>query len=159
LCISVVIILQKYADDGLVSVVQNVFDFDAYNSELRKTITTTLYKHGIPIGTDPHNIHLAKQFPLPSLQHVGQWTVRKTQALDGFTGTFSCPVEKKRLSLTDAVQLTVQSFPMERKDARSRLFSEQEAFWYIPLHETSSIVDVAVSQGKLRQRLFNVNDL
>ncbi len=43
------------------NVVKNVFDFDAYNKELRETITETLHKHGIPLGADPRNIFLAKQ--------------------------------------------------------------------------------------------------
>ena len=45
--------------------------------------------------------------------------------------------------------MNVQSFPLDRTEARSLLFSEQEAFWTIPLHETGVIMDVAVSRGKL----------
>lgn len=54
-------LLQKYPGEGLVNVVKNVFDFDAYNKELRETITETLHKHGIPLGADPRNVFLAKQ--------------------------------------------------------------------------------------------------
>jgi len=54
--------------------------------------------------------------------------------------------------LQGAVQMTVQSFPVERTDARSRLFSEQEAFWQLPLHEFSAIVDVAVTKGIFGQQ-------
>jgi len=52
--------------------------------------------------------------------------------------------------LQSAVQMTVQVFPAERTDARSHLFSEQEAFWHLPLHETNAIVDVAVTKGQLQ---------
>jgi len=45
--------------------------------------------------------------------------------------------------------MPVQSFTAVRSDARSQFFSEQEAFWHLPLHEFSTIVDVAVTKGKL----------
>jgi len=54
--------------------------------------------------------------------------------------------------LQGPVQMTIQSFPVERTDARSRLFSEQEAFWHIPLHEISAVVDVAVTKGQLQRQ-------
>jgi len=53
--------VQKFPNEGLVNVVNNVFDFDTYNKELRETVTETLQKHGIPIGADPRNLQLAKE--------------------------------------------------------------------------------------------------
>ena len=53
--------LQKFPSEGLVSVVRNVFDFDSYNPEVTSTVVQTLHKHGIPMGADPRNIHLAKE--------------------------------------------------------------------------------------------------
>lgn len=53
--------LQKFPNEGLVNVVNNVFDFDTYNKELRDTVTETLHKHGIPIGANPRNLQLAKE--------------------------------------------------------------------------------------------------
>jgi len=53
--------------------------------------------------------------------------------------------------------MPVQSFAAVRSDARSQFFSEQEAFWHLPLHEFSTIVDVAVTKGKLLQRQFSVH--
>ena len=41
------------------------------------------------------------------------------------------------------------SYNLDRTEARSLLFSEQEAYWTIPMHETSAIVDVAVTKGKV----------
>ena len=52
---------QKYPDEGLASVVNNVFDFDAYNKEMRDQIVETLHKHGIPLGANPANVNLAKE--------------------------------------------------------------------------------------------------
>jgi len=53
--------VQKFPNEGLVNVVNNVFDFDTYNKELRETVSETLRKHGIPIGADPRNLQLAKE--------------------------------------------------------------------------------------------------
>ncbi len=44
------------------------------------------------------------------------------------------------------VQLTPRSHPLERSEARSVLFTEQEAFWTLPLHETAVIADIAVTK-------------
>ena len=45
------------------------------------------------------------------------------------------------------VQVAPQTFPLERSEARSVLFTEQEAFWTLPLHETAVLADVAVAKG------------
>ena len=37
---------QRFPDDGLGNVVQNVFDFDSYSREMRETLTEVLHKHG-----------------------------------------------------------------------------------------------------------------
>ena len=44
---------------------------------------------------------------------------------------------------------------MERTEARSMLFTEQEAFWTLPLHETAVIADVAVTKGNTTRRLHS----
>jgi len=38
--------LQRFPDDGLGTVVRNVFDFDGYSKEVRDTLTEVLHKHG-----------------------------------------------------------------------------------------------------------------
>lgn len=53
--------LQKYPDEGLTSVIKNVFDFDSYNKELQEVLITTMQKHGIPIGATGDSIQLAKE--------------------------------------------------------------------------------------------------
>ena len=37
---------------------------------------------------------------------------------------------------------------LDRTEARANRFTEQEAFWEIPMHETNIICDVSVSKGK-----------
>lgn len=46
------------------------------------------------------------------------------------------------------VNLRVESLPLDRTEARADKFTEQQAFWNVPLHETNIISDLAVSQGK-----------
>lgn len=56
------------------------------------------------------------------------------------------------------VQMMVHSHNMDKTEARSIKFTEQESFWTLPLHETSAIVDVAVTQGKTWVSLSSVNE-
>ena len=44
--------------------------------------------------------------------------------------------------------MKIQQYPLDRSEARSLVFSEQEAYWTLPLHETSAILDVAVTKRK-----------
>ncbi|CAO2591668.1 von Willebrand factor A domain-containing protein 8 [Lemmus lemmus] len=53
--------LQKFPNEGLSSVVRNVFDFDSYNNDMREILMNTMHKYGIPIGAKPTNVHLAKE--------------------------------------------------------------------------------------------------
>lgn len=52
---------QKFSQESLATVVRNVFDFDRYSEETFNTLVSVLHKHGIPIGTSPTNIALAKE--------------------------------------------------------------------------------------------------
>ena len=49
------------------------------------------------------------------------------------------------------VQLPVQTFQLDSTQARSLVFTEQESFATIPLHETSIVSDVAVTKGKMNR--------
>merc|ERR1712079_132518 len=69
--------LQRFPDDGLGTVVRNVFDFDGYSKEVRDTLTEVLHKHGIPIGTDVRNVTLAREVELPERQTFGTWEVAR----------------------------------------------------------------------------------
>ena len=43
---SIIFFIQKFPNDGLGTVVRNVFDFDSYSKEVRDTLTDVLHKHG-----------------------------------------------------------------------------------------------------------------
>ncbi|CAD5122119.1 DgyrCDS10568 [Dimorphilus gyrociliatus] len=136
--------LQKYPNEGLSSVVQNVFDFDSYNKELKETVVETMHKHGVPIGANPNNIKLAKTINLPDFVNIGKiQLIRSPEAS-------VCSVEDKKFRVKGTVRNALQNFPLEKTEARSILFSEQESHWTLPLHETSAVVDVAVTKAQMR---------
>ena len=54
-------VFQQYPNEGLTTVVKNVFDFDQYNKELKETLVETMQKHGIPLGASEVAVRLAKE--------------------------------------------------------------------------------------------------
>ncbi|XP_070538007.1 von Willebrand factor A domain-containing protein 8-like [Ptychodera flava] len=139
--------LEKFPTEGLSNVVRNVFDFDAYNKEMRESIVTALHKHGIPIGATPDNVKLAKEFELPEPKLTSHWRIgshpgsTKRQLL--------CPVEEKQVRVKGPVFLNVKNYPLDKYDDRSLEFSELMSHWNLPLEETSMIGDVAASTDLL----------
>lgn len=47
--------------------------------------------------------------------------------------------------------LNIQGFPLERHEARSLSFTEELAFWTLPLEEVNFVCDVAVTKGVVRK--------
>nr|XP_056718077.1 von Willebrand factor A domain-containing protein 8 [Euleptes europaea] len=135
--------LQKFPAEGLANVVRNVFDFDSYNNEMREILIRILHKHGIPIGAKPTSIHLAKEFPLPDPKFTGYWKVNQ---LGSAQQKLLCPTETRRVDIKGPLYLNVQAFPMEKHEARSLSFTEEHAFWSLPLNEVNLVCDVAVAQ-------------
>ncbi|KAH3874340.1 hypothetical protein DPMN_037582, partial [Dreissena polymorpha] len=150
--------LQKYPNEGLTSVIKNVFDFDSYNSELREVLITTMQKHGIPLSASADSIKLAKEFPLPDLELVGHWKIQG-QGQRKVTSLMALPVETSRLGVKGPVSLRVESLSFERTESRAKSFSEQEAFWNVPVHETNIISDLTVSLAAFRSPGHNKNDI
>ncbi|XP_041484897.1 von Willebrand factor A domain-containing protein 8-like isoform X2 [Lytechinus variegatus] len=137
--------LQRYPDEGLPQVVKNVFDFDAYNNEMREQVVETLHKHGIPIGASTANVQLAKEFPLPPASLSGRW-------LFGDRGAskrkMMCPVEEKKLRVKGPAHIQVREHKLDRVDSRASSFNEQMASWQLPMNEMNIPTDVAVTKEK-----------
>ncbi|XP_078693816.1 von Willebrand factor A domain-containing protein 8-like isoform X5 [Branchiostoma floridae x Branchiostoma belcheri] len=137
--------LEEFPNEGLASVVGNVFDFDSYNKEMQEVLVSTLQKHGIPIGARPDSVNLAKEFALPAPKLTSQWNI---QTGGSSRRKLLCPVEEERhLKIRGPVTMPLYQFPMERMEDRSTEFSELVAHWYLPIHETNIIGDVAVTKG------------
>ncbi|XP_070607484.1 von Willebrand factor A domain-containing protein 8 isoform X3 [Erythrolamprus reginae] len=132
--------LQKFPTEGLANVVRNVFDFDSYNKEMREILIRTLHKHGIPIGAKPDNVQMAKELPLPDTKFMGYW---KTDHLGKSRRRLLCPTETHRIDVKGPIYANVQGFPLERHEGRALSFSEELAFWTLPLNEVNFVCDVA----------------
>lgn len=55
--------------------------------------------------------------------------------------------------------LNIQGFPLERREARSISFTEELAFWTLPLDEINLVCDVTVTKGTVRRATNFCNDL
>ncbi|KAK3095149.1 hypothetical protein FSP39_010820 [Pinctada imbricata] len=138
--------LNKYPNDGLRTVVRNVFDFDSYSKELQETIVNTMQRHGIPFGSTKAEVNLAQQYLLPSFQLQGVWNIAGSGDRRR-TAPISLPIETSEIDLRGPIEIAVQDKVIERMTARATTFTEQEAFWTIPMHDTNIISDVAVSKA------------
>uniref|UniRef100_A0A674IJ46 von Willebrand factor A domain-containing protein 8 n=1 Tax=Terrapene triunguis TaxID=2587831 RepID=A0A674IJ46_9SAUR len=145
--------LQKFPTEGLANVVRNVFDFDSYNNEMRDTLISTLHKHGIPIGAKPTSIQLAKELPLPDHKFMGYWRINQS---GNARQKLLCPTETHQLNIKGPVYLNVQGFPLERHEARSLSFTEELAFWTLPLNEVNLVCDVAVAEEDETENMLYV---
>uniref|UniRef100_A0A8C0IK20 ATPase dynein-related AAA domain-containing protein n=1 Tax=Chelonoidis abingdonii TaxID=106734 RepID=A0A8C0IK20_CHEAB len=145
--------LQKFPNEGLANVVRNVFDFDSYNNEMRDTLISTLHKHGIPIGAKPTSIQLAKELPLPDHKFMGYWRINQS---GNAQQKLLCPTETHQLNIKGPVYLNVQGFPLERHEARSLSFTEELAFWTLPLNEVNLVSDVAVAEEDETENMLYV---
>ncbi|KAM4700318.1 von Willebrand factor A domain-containing protein 8 [Discoglossus pictus] len=134
--------LQKFPNEGLASVVRNVFDFDSYNQEMREILITSLHKHGIPIGANPTSVQLAKELSLPEVTFVGHWTINQS---GNVKRKLLCPTESHPLVIKGPVFLNIQGYKLERHEARSLSFTEEIARWSLPINEVNIVCDVSVA--------------
>ncbi|XP_063005440.1 von Willebrand factor A domain-containing protein 8 isoform X1 [Melospiza melodia melodia] len=145
--------LQKFPSEGLANVVRNVFDFDSYNNEVREILYKTLHKYGIPIGAKPTNVQLAKELPLPDHKFMGYWKVDQP---GNAQKKMLCPSETQKIEVKGPVYLNIQGFPLERHEARSISFTEELAFWTLPLDEINLVCDVTVTKEEEHKNILYV---
>ncbi|XP_041358414.1 von Willebrand factor A domain-containing protein 8-like [Gigantopelta aegis] len=150
--------IEKFPQEALTTVVRNVFDFDSYNSDLQETLITTMEKHGIPLGAKQASVMLAKEFQLPEFELVGQWNTSQ-QGPRQKTSLMSLPVETRKLSIKGPVEMFVESRSLDRTDSRSSVFTEQEAYWQLPMEEVNIICDIAVNKALNRSPSVNKSDM
>ncbi|XP_033322690.2 von Willebrand factor A domain-containing protein c12.2 [Megalopta genalis] len=131
--------LEKFPQEPLANVVQNVFDFDRYSKEVFDTLVSVLHKHGIAIGTSPTNIALAKEISFPENKTRIIWeTLGKPELL---------LVQERYIKLRSPVRLRQTDLPLDCIEARSNLFSELQRYWTIPIGDTSGIAGLTVAKG------------
>uniref|UniRef100_A0A8B9E596 von Willebrand factor A domain-containing protein 8 n=1 Tax=Anser cygnoides TaxID=8845 RepID=A0A8B9E596_ANSCY len=143
--------LQKFPNEGLANVVRNVFDFDSYNNEMREILISTLHKYGIPIGAKPTNVQLAKELPLPDHKFIGYWKIDQP---GNAQQKLLCPTETQKINVKGPIYLNIQGFPVERHESRSLNFTEEFAFWTLPLDEVNFVCDVTVTKDEAENVLY-----
>ncbi|XP_065352663.1 von Willebrand factor A domain-containing protein 8 isoform X2 [Cloeon dipterum] len=136
--VNVVKHLQKFPEEGIASVVRNVFDFDSYSQEAKEVLVNTLHKHGIPIGTKPSNVALGKEYPLPALKMAGHWKTK-------FGEPDVLEVSERSVKLKGGVRVETHSHLLDRVEARSSSFTEQQFYFSLPLVEPNVVAGAAVT--------------
>jgi len=53
--------MQEFPNEGIATVVRNVFDFDSFHPELLEVVFKVLHKHGIPVGASANAVQLAPE--------------------------------------------------------------------------------------------------
>jgi len=124
--------LQKFPDEGVASVVKNVFDFDAYKKESVEQLSSVMHKHGIPVGAKPNNVHLSKPLNISTPELSGLWNYNEKSQL--------CNVETRQLSIKGPVYLNSQPYEVEKIRHRGFDFTEQMSHFTLPQFYQSTIV-------------------
>jgi hypothetical protein len=99
---------------------------------------------GIPIGTSPHNIGLAREFSLPPRKLLGYWQI----AHPGKSSLAPLAWSSKELSVKGPQQVNVSKSPLDRVEARGVGFSEMQSYWSLPFHDFAVVADVCVRVSK-----------
>jgi len=144
--------LQEFPNDGLGTVVRNVFDFDGYSKEVRDTLTEVLHKHGIPIGTDRRNVQLAKEIQLPPREVLGTWEVARA---GGKRHLLQLPMEEIPVKIGSSNQVNVSTGVLDRVEARGLGFSELQSYWSLPFHDFSVVGDATSARDQHGRPLYD----
>ncbi|XP_076068942.1 von Willebrand factor A domain-containing protein c12.2 isoform X2 [Oratosquilla oratoria] len=138
--------LQEFPNEGIVSVVRNVFDFDSWSSETKETVVRVMHRHGIPVGASPTNINLSQKVTLAEPAMTAMWQIVR-QRKAGKTQLMHLPTETSTLKYKGPIYFNVFRHAMDMTEARAAVFTEQQRYWTLPMHETALVTDVAVSRG------------
>uniref|UniRef100_A0A8C4W504 von Willebrand factor A domain containing 8 n=1 Tax=Gopherus evgoodei TaxID=1825980 RepID=A0A8C4W504_9SAUR len=93
------------------------------------------------------------RLPLPDHKFMGYWRINQS---GNAQQKLLCPTETHQLNIKGPVYLNVQGFPLERHEARSLSFTEELAFWTLPLNEVNLISDVAVAEEDETENMLYV---
>ncbi|TMW60750.1 hypothetical protein Poli38472_000792 [Pythium oligandrum] len=131
--------LEKFPNDGVTSVLENVLAFDAYDKNLRKQLSEVFLRHGIPLSTTGEQlqmeVRLAESKPLPALipSETWRWDPTKTAVVDfsqrKLPGhAFQASVQRRKVWFDPA---TTRTYGIEHH--RTQFFTEELASFKVPL--------------------------
>ncbi|CAL4081731.1 unnamed protein product, partial [Meganyctiphanes norvegica] len=136
--------LQEFPDEGVAGVVSNVFDFDSWSGEAKETLIRVMHRHGIPVGTSPNSINLAVKLPLGEPVMSATWQVIQ-QRPNAKAQLIKLPVETSNIKYKSPLQVSVYHDEVDISEARAAVFSEQHSYWPIPIYESATVTDIAVT--------------
>ncbi|TPX40629.1 hypothetical protein SeLEV6574_g06527 [Synchytrium endobioticum] len=122
--------LQAYPREGLSRALQNVFDFDQYEPEIRDLLIQVLNKNGIPTGMESDlRVELGTELPLPDPKLVETWHKRP-----GAGAAVQLQVQKENVNVRGNWRISIPEkwTELERVEARSTVFSEQVYSFKLP---------------------------
>ncbi|KAI8930150.1 AAA domain-containing protein [Entophlyctis helioformis] len=126
--VNVVKHLQTYPGEGLSRALQNVFDFDQHESDVKNILIETMNKNGIPTGMQStFRVDLAAVIDLPSPVVLEQWTVSPKPKL-------AVAGKTQEISIRGSWRLDRPKTwePLHRRDGRAVVFSELVHSFQLP---------------------------
>ena len=110
------------------------------------------YSKGIPIGTDPRTVKLAKSLPLPAPAVTGNWEIVRAVGKNKF---LRLPYEHSNLKTGSSSLVNVSSSILDRVEARGVGFSELQSYWSLPFHDFAMVSDVAIFPDNHNRTLYD----
>ena len=107
---------------------------------------------GVPIGTDPRSVQLAKEIPLPPREVAGSWEVLRPGKKRRF---LRLPYEYLHIKMGKTQQVNVSSSILDKVEARGVGFSELQSYWSLPFHDFAVVGDVAIFPDKHNRPLYD----
>ncbi|KAF9184077.1 von Willebrand factor A domain-containing protein 8 [Haplosporangium sp. Z 767] len=126
--VNVVRHMQKYPEEGISRILQNVFDFDQYDTDSKEMLIETFQKHGIPVGLESEfTIQLGKQV------EVNEPILTETWKKAPGERAIECNVKSQAIVYRGGWNVTPGvARDLERSEGRSVVFSEQLYHFKIP---------------------------
>ncbi|KAG0792461.1 hypothetical protein G6F57_004554 [Rhizopus arrhizus] len=128
--VNIVLHLQKYPQEGISKILQNVFDFDQYDQTSKELVIEIFEKHGIPIGLDSEfSMHLGDIISLNKPTLCEQWT-----RISSAVKQKAIKLETEPIAIRGGWDIDVNKNwkDLERREGRSTIFSEQLYTFDIP---------------------------
>ncbi|KAI8350392.1 AAA domain-containing protein [Blakeslea trispora] len=132
--VNIVLHLERYPEEGISKILQNVFDFDQYDLASKELVIEIFEKHGIPIGLDSaFSMNLGDVVSLSPPVLTEQWkrTFSKNQQLRHADKVLVEPMAARGGWDMEGTS-TKEWKELERKEGRSTIFSEQLYTFDIP---------------------------
>ncbi|GAA5805817.1 AAA domain-containing protein [Helicostylum pulchrum] len=128
--VNIVLHLQKYPEEGISKILQNVFDFDQYDQASKELVIEIFEKHGIPVGLESDfSMQLGDVLSLGKPVLSERWS-----RVPSATKQIASKVETESIAVRGGWDLEVGKKwkDLERKEGRSTTFSEQLYTFDIP---------------------------